>query len=295
MKILIVAKRTNLEIHGESIKKCVSSGVMSEEYFDRIKKSHQEHYVNLKNIYELLKRHDISYITVDRGHYWPQLSDINAVLTVGGDGTVLEASHHIYDQDVTLLGIRSSKDSVGRLCHIDASKIESIIETLLRGEVKSQLVTRLRAKIFQASNKVTTYSDPVLNDILFTNRSPSSTTRYRINYNGQSELHKSSGIWISTACGSSGVCKAAGGEMVSLEEQNFQFIVRELYSFDNSSKLSKGFFSSEGENSYLEVENHNSHSVLALDGNHGKLDLGFGDRIEFVAGPSLKLAKPEID
>ena len=41
---------------------------------------------------------------MQRGEIWPDLSTIKAVITVGGDGTVLEASQEIEDKKVPLIG-----------------------------------------------------------------------------------------------------------------------------------------------------------------------------------------------
>src|SRR6185295_20354394 len=43
------------------------------------------------------------------------------------------------------------------------------------------------------------------------------------------EEHKSSGLWISTAAGSTAAIGSAGGIFMPIASRNFQFLVRELY------------------------------------------------------------------
>lgn len=294
MQVLVVAKKTNLEVHGEGMRNKIKLGQMDEEYFKLAERAHEEHYENLNRLFEALKLLNISYRTIARGLFWPRLADFAAVITVGGDGTVLEASHHISDSNVILLGIRSSQTSVGRLCHAGGDDSMVVLENLKREQIEVLSVSRLRAKISHSSARGgVTYSDPVLNDFLFANSSPASTSRYRLSHGQISEEHKSSGIWVSTACGSTGVCAAAGGTIIDPWETSFQFVVRELYTYgEYEHRLSKNFF--DPDKAPLQVENHSDKAILAMDGHHGQIDLAFGDRIEFVRGPRLKLAKPQM-
>jgi NAD+ kinase len=69
----------------------------------------------------------------------------------------------------------------------------------------------------------------VLNDVLVAHQSPAATTRYILEAGGYSEEHRSSGIWVSTAAGSTAAIKSAGGRRLPLRSRRFQYVVRELY------------------------------------------------------------------
>ena len=71
---------------------------------------------------------------------------------------------------------------------------------------------------------------PVLNEILFCNPIPSATTRYLLTNTGVTQLQQSSGIWISTAAGSTGAILGAGGSLMHLSDWRFQYRIRELFS-----------------------------------------------------------------
>jgi len=57
-------------------------------------------------------------------------------------------------------------------------------------------------------------TDRVLNDCLFSNECPASTTRYVLRRGTRQEEHYSSGVWISTAAGSTAATQAAGGRIL---------------------------------------------------------------------------------
>ena len=59
--------------------------------------------------------------------------------------------------------------------------------------------------------------------------SPAETTRYELQFNKKVEEHKSSGLWLSTAIGSTAAISAAGGQELAFDSQLSQYIVRELY------------------------------------------------------------------
>ena len=54
MKVLVVAKTTNLELHGESIRKRVSSGLLTKDNLHRLQKGHEDHYHALKSLQDAL-------------------------------------------------------------------------------------------------------------------------------------------------------------------------------------------------------------------------------------------------
>ncbi len=295
MNVLVVSKKTNLELHGEIIRKRVQSGQIDPGYFQLLESTHDEHYRCLNELYILLKRYKIDYAIINRGFFWPDLDEVSAVITVGGDGTVLEASHHILDSRPLLVGVRSSSTSVGKLCHCALDGLESMVQQLAAHTLQPLLVSRLRACVLSADSGKVKETEPVLNDFLYANASPAATTRYKINFENRQEEHRSSGAWVSTACGSTAAIHAAGAKPMELTSPICQFKVRELY--DSTSKdphqtLDLGAFDPDTQS--LQIENLSEKAILACDGLHGIMRLGFGDRVHFERGPNLRLAPPSF-
>lgn len=294
MKVLVVSKKTNLELHGETIRKRVQAGLIHPDYFHLLETTHKEHYETLEALVDLLTKAQIPYSTISRGLYWPDLNEFSTVITVGGDGTLLEASHHIVNNKMILVGVRSAKSSVGKLCYAKTETLELLIKNLKKGTLNPLKVARLQAEVASTESGSTVLSKPVLNDFLYTNLALAATTRYKITLGTHMEGHRSSGVWVSTPCGSTAAILAAGGKSMDLKSRNFQYAVRELYDFNPASahSLAQGEFDPDSDT--FRIENLNEKAVLACDGLHGTVPLGFGDVVTFLRGPDLSLAPPDF-
>ena len=80
MEVLVVSKKTNLELHGEKIRKNVLHQAVAKNYLEALKHEHREHYHNLDRLFVLLKDYKIPYAKVNRGLFWP---DMNKMTVVG--------------------------------------------------------------------------------------------------------------------------------------------------------------------------------------------------------------------
>ena len=289
MRVLIVSKTTNLELYGERIRKHTRTGTVDENHLRSLKKSHDSHYRSREALFKALKTYDIRYEEVGRGLYWPDLAHVDWVVTLGGDGTILEASHHIHNDKIPILGIRSSEQSVGHLCFAGQNTIDQTIRDLAENKLTPIEVSRLRAEVELVQTNAIVETDPVLNDFLFSNFSPAATTRYVLKLGSHKEEQKSSGIWVATPAGSTAAIHAAGGTPVSVTEDRFQFFVRELFNSPHESTelLQKGVF--DPDHDKFSIENHCEKAMLATDGQHGFVRLEFGDKVTFKRGPKLKI------
>lgn len=110
--ILIVTKQTRYE--GE-IGRLGSEKKLIEKGFDltRIKKSHESHYHSLHLLNNVLKNKNVTIIQSKQLKTMTQdVNDFDLLLTVGGDGTFLEACHYVREKEgrntrVKLLPINS--------------------------------------------------------------------------------------------------------------------------------------------------------------------------------------------
>ncbi|MDD9951184.1 MAG: NAD(+)/NADH kinase [Zetaproteobacteria bacterium] len=287
MKVVISEKTSNLDVHGESIRKQVAAKHIDPEHLHRLETDHRAHQKSKDLVYKLLAQFGIEFQVVHRRQYWPRLDEVDAVITLGGDGTLLEASHHIDNESLPIFGICSSPMSVGYLCTCDYTNLEQAFKQFSQNLLQKVYLRRLRAKVTfcRTGGEVTT--EPSLNDFLFAHEDPAATTRYRISVGQETEMHKSSGIWVATAAGSSAAIQAAGGEVFHMTFEQFQFKVRELYAppGKNKGRLHSGLF--DAEKKHLIIENLCTKAILAIDGYHDKVVLSFGDKISFVPATNL--------
>lgn len=289
MQILVSCKTTNLDLHGESIRKKIEQGLLPESHLNRLQEDHNNHNKTKNLLFDLLVKNKINFVEVSRGLYWPKVDAIDAVITVGGDGTVLEASHHIDNDRVPVIGIRSSEMSVGYLCGTDPLRLPKVIEDLVAGSLRYRSTPRLHAKIEFSRSRGILHTDPILNDFLYANASPAATSRYAITIDGKQEIHKSSGIWVATPAGSTAAVYAAGGKRQDFSDILFQYLVREPYSppEHSPSSLVNGFFNPD--EVIFSIENRCERAILALDGQHGVINLEFGDKLSFHRSSSIKI------
>ncbi len=288
MNILIVTKTTNFELHGQAIGENINQGRVSSDALSRLVLAHDEHYETLECLKEELDHEGIAYRLVSRDSPWSWDGSFAAVVSVGGDGTLLAASHNIQSEG-RLIGIRSSSSSVGYLCSAGINELKSLVQNLKSNKIAWQTVSRVKAQITKASTGETIETVPVLNDLLYANANPAATTRYKILFRDRYETHRSSGIWFATGMGSTAAVLAAGGERRPQTDTLFQFRVRELYKLGHKLPEIEGSLFDPSVDQ-LEIENRCPQAILATDGQHGNLDLGYGDIIKIQRGPLLHVA-----
>lgn len=291
MRLLIVRKPTNFELHGDRVRQNIVRGAWYEQELTRLKASHEQHYQALNRLYAHLKKRHIDYVSITRDEDWQPHGRFDVVIAFGGDGTLLSASHNL-DGETKLIGLRSTDASVGYMCAAGASDLEPLVDQLTENRLEFVIVARLMVKVESLGTTRVFTLIPVLNDVLFANCSPAATTHYRIIFNGQEEWHKSSGVWVSTAVGSTAAIQAAGGVGMAIGDRRLQYRVRELYCLPEQQLSLRGQAFDPDRDSLI-LENRNERALIALDGQHAELFLQFGDRIEFLRAPDLLLAKPQ--
>jgi len=199
------------------------------------------------------------------------------VLTVGGDGTLLWAAHRV-GADSPVLAINSAPgDSVGFFCSAKRETLADALSDALKGKLRATQLTRMRVAL---DGEIV--APRVLNDVLFAHAVPAATTRYTLGHKKLRAQHKSSGLWVSTAAGSTAAIYSAGGTPQPITSQRLQFRVREPYVFDRKVKLTSGFV---GPREKLVVESHIRLGRLFFDGPRRVQHVPIGARIEIDRSP----------
>lgn len=287
MKVLLITKKTNHEILEGKVK---SQSISDPGFLKNLRQSHEEHIQALDKLRDLLSREGVQCTELSRGMSWPRDQDFDCIITLGGDGTILSSSHQISQAQTPILGIRSSEESVGFLCALNHKNLEKLPGKLSSLEKETTEVERLSALVTFQKNGKTLQTPPILNDFLFANLHPASTSRYELRLNETHELHKSSGIWISTPSGSTAAIGTIGAQVQDLSDICFQYKVRELYPNPSHFKLSGGLFNPDVDQ--FEIINYNNDAILAVDGQHGSINLTIGDSISFKRANPLLLFSP---
>jgi NAD+ kinase len=198
------------------------------------------------------------------------------VVVVGGDGTLLAASHGV-GPEVPLLGVNSSPGhSVGFFCAAQKGTAGTTIAEALEGKLRRSALTRMRVEL--NGNAV---HDRVLNEALFSHVSPAATSRFflrLLNHEAQvveEEEQKSSGIWIGPAAGSTAAQRSAGGVVLPLSSTQLQFVVREPYRPEGSTlKMARGLVEDEQS---LAIKSKMRKASIFLDGDRLVHEVTIGD------------------
>ena len=123
--------------------------------------------------------------------------------------------------------------------------------------------------------------DRVLNEALFCHASPAATSRYILRVEDASgatlaeEEHKSSGLWVGPAAGSTAAQASAGGRIQPLTSRRLQYVVREPYRPRGElPRLTLGLLE---ETERLSLKNRMRQARLFLDGDHLVHDVPIGE------------------
>ena len=236
-RVAVVLKRSYWrkwveERHDPHIESLVENG---DETVSRMLPGHLEHTETVEETRRALADLEVEASWFDRPHDFRVDDGWDLVVTVGGDGTLLAASHGI-GANLPLLGVNSAPGhSVGFFCGASKGGVASALYGALRGTLRRTELTRMRVEL----NGRTLHAR-VLNEALFCHASPAATSRYflRVLELGsvpgggrvlEEEEQKSSGVWVGPAAGSTAAQRSAGGHVQPLSSTSLQFVVREPY------------------------------------------------------------------
>lgn len=273
MRVVLTIKRTALAAGGPTAR-LPRRGHASVERLVRANDAHER---SLETVREALRARGLRYVEVTVGsdaarfHRLAAASDL--VIPVGGDGTVLATAR--VTRGGTVLAVNSAPgDSVGHFCATDAAGFPRLLDGVLGGRLKPTRLARLQV---QLDGRVV--AERALNDVLVAHACPAATTRYALRVGTRSERHRSSGIWIATAAGSTAGIGSAGGRAMSRSSRSFQYRVRELYREPGRSyRLIHGFVPV---GRTLTVVSRMPEGRLYLDGWRSQQAFPFGTRAVF--------------
>ncbi|CAN6224184.1 unnamed protein product [Urochloa humidicola] len=256
----------------------------------------------------VLQRKSLDWTSVQRNDLSQPIHDVDLVIAVGGDGTLLRASHFL-DSSVPILGVNSdptcpkevdeltdefdARRSTGYLCAATAGNFEQILDTTLDGSRCPSELSRISVKL--NGIQLPTYA---LNDILVSHPCPASVSRFSFrkrNDTGESSRLincRSSGLRVSTAAGSTAAMLSAGGFVMPLSSRELQYMIREPISpTDNDKPLLHGLVKQE---QHLLVVWYNQEGAVYFDGSHVAHSIQHGDTLEISSyAPTLKVVLPE--
>ncbi|MCU0860393.1 MAG: NAD(+)/NADH kinase [Thermoplasmata archaeon] len=259
-RVLLSTKKTALEYfkeHTDFLEDALQRRELAE-----IRTRHDAHYESLDRIRRILTERGIhfsrSYMPYSE---YEDFRGKDLIISVGGDGTVLNSSQYVMDR-TPMLTVRSDRKSAGVLCMVDAQDFERAIDRIIEDEFEVQDWTRVEGRF--GSRRLF-----ALNEVFVGARHSPSMARYEIAHDGRTESQMSSGVVITTGTGSTGWyanIPGSGGSFPRTAKE-LRFIVRE-HNLAGDYRLTEGTIEQGG--SLTVRSKMNVDGCISFDGDYGK-------------------------
>ncbi|XP_039143546.1 probable NADH kinase [Dioscorea cayenensis subsp. rotundata] len=270
-------------------------------YLDDRCKVHEE---AIKFCQNVLRRKSLDWEPVMRNYLTQPIRDVDLVITVGGDGTLLKASHFL-DETIPILGVNSDPTrieeverfsnefdatrSTGYLCAATVENFEQVLDEMLESRKEPSKLSRISISL--NGSKLSAFA---LNDILVAHPCPATVSRFsfRIKSNDQNISNlvncRSSGFRVSTAAGSTAAMLSAGGFPMPILSRDLQYMVREpILPRQIDAPLLHGLVKP---NQSIEATWYSKEGTIYIDGSHVFCSMQHGDTIEISSNaPMLKV------
>lgn len=275
-RLLLVFKRSFLEQHGaerDVIRR------LDPPMRRRLIRSDLENRLAIQDAVDVIRRLRLKCDVVWRGQL-ASMKPYTLVITVGGDGTLLSAAHAVGTTPV--LAVNSDPThSLGLFAGADRRTFESRLRAALDGRLRAVKLTRLRVRV---NGKP--LPQIVLNDLLFADRNPAAMSRYVLTVDARREAQRSSGLWISTAAGSTAGIYSSGGAKMPITSTQIQVLAREPYRWETSGYALAHAFARRR----VTFQALMTDAAIWLDGPRIRHALRYGDVVELSSdAPSLTL------
>ncbi len=285
--ILIVRKKTFFEFCflEKNRKKVQKRMRLSAKEIKQFQSMHSEHCRAISQVESVLRKQNISYTNTYRKENI-QYKKYDFIITIGGDGTFLQAAKGIKNQ--IILGVNSDpKRSVGKFCAAARHNFESIFSSVLNDKLSPVHLHRFQVKLASLCQPIN-----VLNDILVCDENSGAMSRYVVQLNGKKETQRSSGIWFATPAGSTGAISSAGGKILNPLKKQIQYRPRELYYRNKNEYLLTGGMIDNKK--IVSIRSLMRHGIIYFDGAHDHALFQFGDRacISSSANPLKVILAP---
>ncbi len=174
----------------------------------------------LKNLLPLLKRKGCD-VMVDtetatslglKGFSRSEIAAVvDAIVVLGGDGTMLSVSRLVAEKGVPILGVNLG--SMGFITEINKEEAEAAIEKMLKNPLAIEERLMLHTEIFRNDNQVASYF--ALNDIVFNKGALARIIDLETYINDRYvTTYKADGLIVSTPTGSTAYSLSAGGPIL---------------------------------------------------------------------------------
>jgi NAD+ kinase len=138
--------------------------------------------------------------------------DLDVLITLGGDGTIVRAIRSVSQYGVPILGVNLGR--LGFLAEVEPEEIEAIVPALLAGQflIEERMILRVQV---ERSGAILLRTEAV-NEVVMARGLVSRTVHISVDVDGHHVFTPTcDGIIVATPTGSTAYCLAAGGPIVA--------------------------------------------------------------------------------
>ncbi|KAH9330380.1 hypothetical protein KI387_002488 [Taxus chinensis] len=306
-RALVLLKRSALDVYTNVYRdpQIMSLIQTSHQVIGNLANRHNTHIETVKFCEDVLRRKPLEWKTVVGDELEAPISDVDLVITIGGDGTLLRASHYV-DSSAPIFGVNSdptriteikenlesfdASRSTGYMCAATAESFEQVLDEILEGRRKPVQLSRLSTCIDGVHSHA-----HALNDVLLAHSCPAAVTHcsFRIiredSYDSDFPLvhSRSSGLRVCTAAGSTAAMRSAGGCPMPILSRDLQYMVREPILLHDHSKVMHGWIRT---NEVMHIVWGCTEGFIYIDGSHVYLPLKYGCTVQISSkSPPLQV------
>ncbi len=272
-QVLVVVKKTTYELEvldrkDPQVLKLIAEGHPATLQWQ---KTHVEHMENLRAVQHALEKRGIVFKCIDRLELTHEQGQYDLVIAFGGDGTFLETSHTV--TGVPILGVNSaSSTSHGHYCIASSANFEQVLDEIL--SCARQALPFMRLEVLVNGKRL---PELVTNEVFICHPCPAGTSRYFLDIRGAREEHRSSGLMIGPAVGSTGWMRSCGGVVLPAAANQFQYLTRDMCIWPGQDpRLRRGVLD-RGDEIRISVVMVNG--KIFIDGQHVCYDLSRADEV----------------
>ncbi len=216
-------------------------------------------------------------LTWDEDQIRPHLAELDLILVLGGDGSILRAARMAAGYDIPILAVNMGR--VGFLAELSRTNWRDLLPRVVAGDYWLEHRMMLRAEMRRDGELRGEYL--ALNDVIISRGSLARVVRLKTDIDGDRlTTYVADGLIVATPTGSTAYALAVGGPILPPELRNILMIpIAPHLTLNRAIVLSEG--------STIGVSIHTDHqAILTVDGQF-EYELKDGDRIDVRASEHI--------